>query len=829
MMGRGLGSDGMGRRRFDMVARIAARVETPAYAALAVAVGASLWALCHVVEDSSYSFQIWLAMLLGLIYSFVARAAPRRATVDAAILGGAGNNAGASDAVAGDAGAHGAAKKVAAKGRARRVSAGSLAGWALALALVVLPPVSAFAGAAFLVPIDLLTDSNLALIVFIGWMMVASLFVVGAPYRASSGLRPVPFSAATVPALSLFGLLNLYSVDTVITVCFLTFVAATLYLAAYEAMLRNERDSSPSDGSRSDGSHDGARHEYSLGAHLGGAASSRAALVGNGAMRRMWTTAGQYLVACVVWFVIFASGAALFYYPLLAVLPTSLPVGFASASSSNFAGALQTDDWRSPGRTMELRGGPYPLSDKPAMEVRSDSRRTDTLWRGRVYERYISPEGTSGSHWEIEAPEDTIKRIETLQGVWSPIIASQKPLANTVKEIIRPLAISSRAVYAAGRPIKVKGAFAELFGLPDGTLRFTPARRGAGYYLVHSQLNAPAPNDLMSAPALDSAQIRRWKSSADSRLASLLDLGQNENGAPIREIASAILTDKGLSHSATPARKAREIAEYLQATCEYSLNPPLVPPGQDAVINFLTGSRLGACDMFASSMVLLLRAMDVPARVASGYRFPGDPNDNKEGRITIRERDAHAWVEYYVPRFGWVKHDPTDGTREAAPALTEQIGQFLHWNQWIDRARLLLMPALGLMLLLIGAAWTILEKRTVVTRAQPDQSDIERARITHAYYEAMRLLSRRLPAHRAPGESANTHIQGSDTRVASTAREYEDAILRSSLPDEAKIEFSALSYLFTQAHYGAPLQTTIAEKDLRASLQRLKQSLKRTA
>jgi len=53
--------------------------------------------------------------------------------------------------------------------------------------------------------------------------------------------------------------------------------------------------------------------------------------------------------------------------------------------------------------------------------------------------------------------------------------------------------------------------------------------------------------------------------------------------------------------------------------------------------------------------------------------------------------------------------------------------------------------------------------------------------------------------------------------------------LGSSLPDEAKIEFSALSYLFTQAHYGAPLQAAIEEKALRASLQRLKQGLKSKA
>jgi hypothetical protein len=54
-------------RTFEHSSRIAAaRVEMPAYMALAVAVGASLWALCHVVADASYTFQIWLALLAEL-------------------------------------------------------------------------------------------------------------------------------------------------------------------------------------------------------------------------------------------------------------------------------------------------------------------------------------------------------------------------------------------------------------------------------------------------------------------------------------------------------------------------------------------------------------------------------------------------------------------------------------------------------------------------------------------------------------------------------------------------------------------------------------------
>jgi hypothetical protein len=78
---------------------------------------------------------------------------------------------------------------------------------------------------------------------------------------------------------------------------------------------------------------------------------------------------------------------------------------------------------------------------------------------------------------------------------------------------------------------------------------------------------------------------------------------------------------------------------------------------------FLFGSRHGYCQQFAGTMALLLRMGGVPARVATG--FTSGTYDDATRSWVVTDTDAHAWVEAWFPRFGWVRFDPTP---YAAPA-----------------------------------------------------------------------------------------------------------------------------------------------------------------
>jgi len=99
----------------------------------------------------------------------------------------------------------------------------------------------------------------------------------------------------------------------------------------------------------------------------------------------------------------------------------------------------------------------------------------------------------------------------------------------------------------------------------------------------------------------------------------------------------------------------RAVEHFQAAGLSYTLEPPLL--GANAVDEFLFDSRSGFCEHFSSAFAFLLRAAGVPARVVTGY-LGGDPNP-VDGILTVRQWDAHAWVEVHLEGRGWLRVDPT--------------------------------------------------------------------------------------------------------------------------------------------------------------------------
>jgi transglutaminase-like putative cysteine protease len=77
----------------------------------------------------------------------------------------------------------------------------------------------------------------------------------------------------------------------------------------------------------------------------------------------------------------------------------------------------------------------------------------------------------------------------------------------------------------------------------------------------------------------------------------------------------------------------------------------------DPVADFLFTARQGHCEYFASAMVLMLRALGVPARLVNGFQT-GEYSEAADV-FTVRQSDAHSWVEVYFSEQGWVQFEPT--------------------------------------------------------------------------------------------------------------------------------------------------------------------------
>ncbi len=88
---------------------------------------------------------------------------------------------------------------------------------------------------------------------------------------------------------------------------------------------------------------------------------------------------------------------------------------------------------------------------------------------------------------------------------------------------------------------------------------------------------------------------------------------------------------------------------------KYTLSPPV--SGKNPIDNLLFETKKGYCEHYASAMAFLLRAAKIPARIVGGY-LGGEMNPYGDYLI-VRQSDAHAWVEAWLPQKGWMRIDPT--------------------------------------------------------------------------------------------------------------------------------------------------------------------------
>lgn len=153
--------------------------------------------------------------------------------------------------------------------------------------------------------------------------------------------------------------------------------------------------------------------------------------------------------------------------------------------------------------------------------------------------------------------------------------------------------------------------------------------------------------------------------------------------ARVRQLAQDVTAE-----GSTPYEKAKMLERYLQMNYPYT-NQPRVERGtsEDFVDRFLFEIREGYCDYFSTAMAVLSRSLDIPARWVKGYvsgfneyedtsftQVPLDimRNPDAGGSYTVRNSDAHSWVELYFHGYGWIPFEATSGF--ALPDTVQEEG-----------------------------------------------------------------------------------------------------------------------------------------------------------
>lgn len=144
-----------------------------------------------------------------------------------------------------------------------------------------------------------------------------------------------------------------------------------------------------------------------------------------------------------------------------------------------------------------------------------------------------------------------------------------------------------------------------------------------------------------------------------------LDMNRNTQGTNNPETEKLALEWRK-NHQSDASIVNTALRYFNQQPFVYTLNPAKLKK-QGSVDQFLFDTREGFCEHYSSAFVLLMRHAGIPARVVTGY-MGGEYNERSD-HYTVRQSDAHAWAEVWLPKQGWIRVDPTGAV---APERVEQ-------------------------------------------------------------------------------------------------------------------------------------------------------------
>jgi len=232
---------------------------------------------------------------------------------------------------------------------------------------------------------------------------------------------------------------------------------------------------------------------------------------------------------------------------------------------------------------------------------------------------------------------------------WSNPPFASRPLSSTLPgnltQRFEIVVAHGDTLFAANQPVS---GGADLIALYRSETDVMGLRGAPSQYTVVSRVASADQDTLRQSPISYSTEITLYL-----QLPSTLP-------QRVRDLAAQVAAG-----AATPYDKAARIEAFLR-TYPYTLDLPPLPEGRDLVDYFLFDAPGGYCDYYASAMVVMLRAVGSPARLASGYARGA--YDDERNAYRVLGSDAHSWPEVYFTGIGWVEFEPT----AARPTLTRE-------------------------------------------------------------------------------------------------------------------------------------------------------------
>lgn len=310
-----------------------------------------------------------------------------------------------------------------------------------------------------------------------------------------------------------------------------------------------------------------------------------------------------------------------------------------------------------------------PVKQDPSIVMRVElpdgkPRNNDPLYlRGMAYDRY------NGKSWRnsFANRRSLTERPQGLFTIRTDAASSVGHTAPGIRQDILLEALDTSVLFGAPQPVALSGDFVTVQSDLMGVLYLPYASPGRLQYSVRSQPPHLQPADASAFALVYPEFIRR----PYLQLPSL--------GPEIAELSNGVT-----QASRTPYESVLLIKQYLLDNYRYSLD---IESGRSPhpLEDFLFTRKTGYCEHYASAMVVMLRSIGIPARLVTGFLAT---EWNGFGHYyTVRQRDAHAWVEVYFPGSGWITVDPTPPEPASAASSWPLAGVMdsmrLRWEQLI--------------------------------------------------------------------------------------------------------------------------------------------------
>ena len=269
---------------------------------------------------------------------------------------------------------------------------------------------------------------------------------------------------------------------------------------------------------------------------------------------------------------------------------------------------------------VELPEGGYPGKSEPF------------YLRGVAYDRY------NGKSWSNSLPHR--RTLTELPPGTFTVRSSSTPTPQAIGRRIRQdvllEALDTAVLFGAPLPVSVTGEFLTVQSDLMGALYLPFPAASRVQYTTYSVPRTLVPMERTATAFSYPEFIRQHYLQMPTSDPQVTDLARR-----VTQPASSIAEAVGL------------LRTHLMNSYRYSLE------------DFLFGRKTGYCEHYATAMVILLRSVGIPARLVTGFLAT---EWNEFGNYyTVRQRDAHAWVEVYFPQSGWITVDPTPPAIVAAP------------------------------------------------------------------------------------------------------------------------------------------------------------------